>query len=74
MELPPISSNNSDSRTALPPYIGGQVIFQSRIIKGLCFTLLLSNHQAVEEGAVVLQGLAKILSSDIIALIPLTLQ
>jgi len=38
------------------------------------FTLLLSNHQAVEEGAVVLQGLAEIFSRDIIALIPLTLQ
>ena len=41
------------------------------LFKLVCF---LSNHQAVEEGAVALQGLAEIFSRDIISLIPLALQ
>jgi len=41
----------------------------------LCLSLRLhSNHQAVEEGAVVLQGRAEIFSRDIIALVPLPFQ
>ena len=34
----------------------------------------LSNHQAVEEGAVMLQGLPEIFRGDILALVPLALQ
>jgi hypothetical protein len=33
-----------------------------------------SHHQTIEEGAVVLQGLAEVFSRDIIALFPLALQ
>jgi hypothetical protein len=37
-------------------------------------TRVLSNHQAVEEGVVALQGLAKVFSRDILTLVPLPLQ
>lgn len=57
------------------PGIAGQVIpLQSRNLICLCPTLLLSNHQAIEEEAITLQGLAEIFSRDIIALIPQTFQ
>jgi hypothetical protein len=41
---------------------------------GRCSTLLLPNHQTIEEGAVALQRLTEIFSGDILALIPLAFQ
>jgi hypothetical protein len=45
-------------RNVLAPGIVDQVAVQSVIFIGLCVTLLLSNHQAIEEGAIALQGRA----------------
>jgi hypothetical protein len=48
----------------LTPGIAGQVILQGQISIGAGKTLLPSNHQAIEEGAVAPQGLAEVFGNS----------